>query len=397
MRFKKGLLLLLVLALCLCTAGCSSGTAVYVQSVAELTGMGGIAPGDRFAGLVVSEHIAKIQKDADRTVAEILVKEGDDVKEGDALFSYDTEQLQLNLDKQRLELEQLLASIDNYNSQIGDLEKQSRWLSGTDKLQYTVQIQTLQVDLKEAELKVKSKEAEIKRSEEIMENATVTAPVTGRVQSISEKGTDNMGEPLPYITIQQSGAYRVKGTLGELQRGGIVEGTRIRITSRTDETAVWAGTVSLVDYENPSQGDPNSAYYGTSADEMTAASRYPFYVDLDSTEGLILGQHVYLELEVEETDAAGLAIDMAFVCYEEDGTAYVWAEKQGKLEKRSVSVGEEDPMTGTVSILEGLTPQDYIAFPDPNLCTVGAPTTHNHVAEEEAAAESPTEAAGEVA
>ena len=54
-------------------------------------------------------------------------------------------------------------------------------------------------------------------------------------------------------------------------------------------------------------------------------------------------------------------------------------------------------MTGTVSILEGLTAQDYIAFPDPNLCTVGAPTTHNHVAEEEAAAEIPTEAAGEVA
>ena len=84
---------------------------------------------------------------------------------------------------------------------------------------------------------------------------------------------------------------------------------------------------------------------------------------------------------------------MSFLCYEEDGTAYVWAENRGKLEKRTVAVGEEDPMAGTVSILEGLTQQDYIAFPDPSLCTVGAPTTHNFVVEEEASAE----VAGEVA
>ena len=42
-------------ALLLMLAGCGgSETAVYVQSVKDLTGMGGIAPGDRFAGMVVS-------------------------------------------------------------------------------------------------------------------------------------------------------------------------------------------------------------------------------------------------------------------------------------------------------------------------------------------------------
>ena len=383
MKAKKWMILLLILVMSLYAAGCDSAAEVYVQSVAELTGMGGIAPGDRFVGLVVSEHVAQIQKDGDRTIAELLVKEGDDVKEGDPLFSYDTDELQLNLDKQRLELEQLLATIDNCKSQIADLEKQSRWLSGTEKLEYTVQIQTLQVDLKEAELKVKSKETEIARSEEIMENATVTAPVTGRVQSVSEKGTDNMGNPLPYITIQQSGSYRIKGMLGELQRGGIIEGTRMRILSRTDDTVSWTGTVTLVDYENPSQGNSANSYYGTAADEMTAASRYPFYVALDSTEGLILGQHVYLELDTQEGSGSGLALDAAFVCYEEDGSAYVWAEDKGRLEKRTVTVGEEDPMTGTVSILEGLSLEDYIAFPDSGICAVGAPTTHEYVPDDE--------------
>ena len=382
MKNSKMVCLLLVLAVCL--TGCSKGTPVYVQQVSDLAVMGGIAPGDRFAGLVVSENVAEIHKDGDRTIAELLVKEGDDVKEGQALFSYDTEELQLTLDKQKLELEQMNASVENYKQQIEDLENQSRWLRGSAKLQYTIQIQTLQVDLKEAELKIKSKEAEIVRSEDILANATVLSPVTGRIQAISENGTDNMGNPLPYITIQQAGSYRVKGILGELQRGGITEGVRLKIGSRTDDSLCWYGTVSLVDYENPSQGSDYEMYYGNSADEMTAASRYPFYVELENTDGLILGQHVYMELAAEEDTPAGPAIDMSFVCYEEDGeTAYVWAEKGSRLEKRTITLGEINPMTGTVEIVEGLTEDDYIAFPDPSLCVEGAPTTHEFVAPEE--------------
>ena len=387
MTVKKWICLVAILALLPVFSGCGSEGAVYVQSVESLSGMGGIAPGDRFAGLVVSEHVAEIQKDGDRRIAELLVKEGDDVKQGDSLFSYDTDELQLNLDKQRLELQQLLATIDNYKAQINELESQSRGLGGTEKLQYTVQIQSLQIDLKESELKINTKETEIRRSEEVLENAVVTAPVTGRVQSISENGTDNQGKPLPYITIQQSGSYRIKGMLGELQRGGIQEGSRLRILSRTDDSVSWAGTVSLVDYENPSQGDANSMYYGPSADEMTAASRYPFYVELDSTDGLILGQHVYLELETPENGFTGPAIDAAFICYEEDGvTAYVWAESRGKLEKRSVTLGELDPMTGAVQIITGLSAEDYIAFPDEALCRPGVSTTHEYTEEQPQAA-----------
>lgn len=373
------------LALCLLMlCGCgSTGTAVYVQSVAALSNLGGIAPGDRFAGMVVSESVAEIRKDTDKTVDELLVREGDDVKEGQPLFRYDTEQLTLTLEKQRLELEQLLASIESYREQIQELEKErNRVWSANDKLQYTVQIQTLEVDLKEAELKVKGKEQEIVHSEEILANTTVTSPVTGRIQAISESGTDNMGNPLPYITIQKSGAYRIKGILGELQRGGIMEGTRLRILSRTDESQVWYGTVTLVDYENPSQGTGNEMYYGTSTDPMTAASRYPFYVDPDSVEGLILGQHVYMELDIPEEES-GLTLGSAFICMDENGSAWVWAaSERGRLEKRTVVLGAYDMPSDTYVILEGLTERDYIAYPDETLCVEGAATTRERSQEE---------------
>lgn len=375
---KRKLAAALVCALCLTLSACGgSGTAVYVQSVERLAAMGGIAPGNRFLGLVVSEHTAEVSRDADKTIQELLVKEGDDVKEGQPLFCYDTEELQLNLDKKNLELEQLKSSIESYKEKIKSLERERSGLSGTAKLQYTVEIQSAQVDQKEAELKLKTKEDEVKKAQELLDNSTVTSPITGRVQKINENDTTGSdGKPAAYITIQQSGAYRVKGVLGELQRGSLKEGDRVKLVPRTEENAAWTGTVTLVDYENPTQGTDMDRYYGSSSDEMTTASRYPFYVELDSTDGLMLGQHLYIELDTG-ADAPGVGISGAFLCYNEDGSAYVWAEKGGKLEKRAVTLGEYDPMTDVQKITEGLSLEDYIAYPDPELCRSGVPTTHD--------------------
>ena len=375
---KRKLAAALVCALCLTLSACGgSGTAVYVQSVERLAAMGGIAPGNRFLGMVVSEHTAEINRDADKTIAELLVKEGDDVQEGQALFSYDTEELQLNLDKKNLELEQLKSSIESYKEKIKTLERERSGLSGTAKLQSTVEIQSAQVDQKEAELTLKTNADEVKEAQELLDNSTVTPPITGRVQKINENDTTGSdGKPAAYITIQQSGAYRVKGVLGELQRGSLKEGDRVKLVPRTEENAAWTGTVTLVDYENPTQGSDTDRYYGSSSDEMTTASRYPFYVELDSTDGLMLGQHLYIELDTG-ADAPGVGISGAFLCYNEDGSAYVWAEKGGKLEKRAVTLGDYDPMTDVQKITEGLSLEDYIAYPDPELCRSGAPTTHD--------------------
>jgi HlyD family secretion protein len=356
--------------------GCAEdGAAVYVQSVQELSGMSSLAAGDKFPGMVVSENVAEIKRDSDKAIEELLVKEGDDVTEGQILFSYDTDELQLTLDKQRLELEQLNAMVENYTSQIAQLETEKANASSGDQLRYTVEIQTLQVDLKEAELNINAKKAEIARSEAVLENVEVTSPVTGRVQSINESGTDSYGNPAAYITIQQAGSYRIKGTMGELQMGAIMEGVRVKILSRTDETKFWTGTVTLVDYESATQGSDMDMYYGVATDPMSSSSKYPFYVELDSTEGLLLGQHVYIQVDTGDEEISGLSLSSFFVVWDEDGSTYVWAERNGKLEKRPVVLGDYDPMTDTYLVLEGLSETDYIAFPDPEICVEGAPAS----------------------
>ena len=378
----------LLITLCLMLSGCGSTGGVYVQSVEILSNMGGIAPGDHFLGLVVSEHVTEIKKDSDKAVKELLVKEGDDVKKDQALFRYDTDELQLSYDKKCLELEQLKASIQSYKTQIKQLENERAGVTGSEKLRYTLEIQSTQLDMKEAELKIKTKEKEVEQAKELLENSTVISPVDGRVQDVNESGMNNQGEAAAYITIQEVGSYRVKGVLGELQRGGIQEEDRVTMVSRTDETQVWSGKVTLVDYENPTQGSDMDRYYGMSADEMTAASKYPFYVELDSTEGLMLGQHLYIKRETEAGQPSGIPISSGFVCYAEDGSAFVWAEDKGRLEKRPVTLGEYNPMTDAQEILSGITLEDYIAFPD-ETCQEGAAATREQpvAPETEAAAE----------
>lgn len=374
----------LAAALCLTLgatlSGCGSkDPAVYVQQVSSLSVTSGA---DKFSGLVVSENLTEVKKDSDKQVAELLVKEGQDVKEGDPLFSYDTDQLQLSADKLDLEREQLSASLEDYQTQIGELERERDKVNANKKLQYTIQIQTAQVSLKEAELNLKTKEAELEKAKQLLENATVLSPISGRIQAINESGTDSQGNPAAYITIQQAGAYRVKGTIGELQQGAISEGDRIKLTSRVDPEKTWLGTVTLVDYENPVKND-NSNYY-SSSDSSNTASKYPFYVELDSIDGLIMGQHLYMERYVEGEDAPGITLSTAYVCYEDDGSAYVWAENsRGKLEKRAVTVGATNEENYTCQITDGLEESDYIAFPDEQYCHVGAPASHTPVSYEE--------------
>ena len=379
---KRSVLALTALALTLVLTGCGSDeTAVYVQKISNING---ISTTERFSGLVVSENLTEVKKDSDKEVAELLVKEGQDVKEGDPLFSYDTDKLQLSADKLDLEREQLNSSLQDYQTQISQLEREREKVNANKKLQYTIQIQSAQVSLKEAELNLKTKEVELEKAQKLLQNATVLSPTTGRIQSINESGTDSQGNAVAYITIQQAGSYRVRGTIGELQQGAVSKGDRIMLVSRVDPSKTWLGTVTLVDYENPIKNDNSGGYVISGNDSSNTASKYPFDVELDSMDGLIMGQHLYLERYTEGAGASGVPVSSAYICYEEDGSAYVWAENShAKLEKRAITLGDYNENSDCYDVVDGLTEDDYIAFPDEKFCRVGASTTHTPVVSED--------------
>jgi HlyD family secretion protein len=358
----------LALSLSLLT-GCGTGSedTASVQSVAMITGTGSVGVVDCYAGKVVSGETAKLKKDEDKTVLEVLVAEGDMVSEGDVLFSYDTEAMQLSLDKLKLEKENYENTISAAESEITELESQRSKASSSQQLSYTLQINSRQADIREAEYNMALKDKEIATMEADMENAEITSPISGRVMSVAdEDSTDYSSDDSAFITVMDVSSYRVEGEINELNLYSMTEGMRVVVRSRIDETQVWYGVIDSIDWENPVKNSSNS-YYVSDSDDMTTASKYPFYVVLDDTDGLLLGQHVYIEPDYGQEQTSGLMLPAYFVNDEGDD-AWVWAANaKGKLEKRSVTLGVYDSDLDEYEILSGLTAEDYIAFPEDRL------------------------------
>lgn len=370
-RFVCGMLSAAVLLVGL--TGCggeSSEDAITVQAVSMIVSDGSVGMVSRYAGVVVSGETAEIKKEESKTVDEVYVKEGDWVNEGDTLFTYDMQAMELELTKRQLELEGYANTIQTAQDQIPQLEKQLTDAGADQKLSYTLQIQSLQADIREAEYNRTLKEREIAIMEASMAETEVLSPLSGRVMSIQEENENNYsGDPASaFITLMDMTTYRVEGNINEMNVGTLMEGMNVLIRSRIDEDVVWNGTLEKIDWENPVSGNDNQMYYYGSTDEMTSSSKYPFYVVLNDVTGLILGQHVYIEPDYGQMEIReGLWLPEYYIM-DAQGSPSVWAANgRDKLEKRSIKLGEYDMEMGEYLILSGLTEEDYIAFPDDTL------------------------------
>ena len=369
---KKGTILSLALALVLALAGCTTNAVVPVVRVRMVTRSGEAA--DHYAGVVVSENSVTVERDLSRAIGEVCVAVGDEVEPDQVLFRYDTDELNLMLDKQELELDRLEAEIKSKNTQVSEVQKELKKATGDIKTQLNIQLRQLQTELTEAAYDKEDLMAEIDQTKKLLENVDVTSPIYGTVRKIDPTSDK-------YITIQQTGAFQIKGTLNELNvDSGIKVGADVVVVSRLDAGKTWKGTVSSVDFNN-SQYNSYDELYG-SYDTQTSSSNYPFYVTLDSTEGLLLGQHVYVRMAgVNENTENRILLPESYlmgVHYDEQTlitSAYVWCvNEEGKLVQGKVVLGEFVMANGCYVVLNGLDMDDYVADPANPACAEGADT-----------------------
>lgn len=391
MKRKKPLVITLVILLVLAAVGtaawflwlkdmvaASKANPVFVNSVASITGMTtGSAP--RFAGVVEPQKTVKVNKDETKTLAEVYVVTGQEVTVGTPLFRYNTEEMQLQLTQAELELEGIENQITLLKKQLGDLEDEKEKADEDEQYAYTVKIQQNELDTKTQEYNSSTKKSEIDKLKKSLENADVLSEIDGVIKEINiTPKTDSTGQPAPFISILSTGDYRIKGTVTELNIQSLSQGQPVVVHSRVDAQQTWTGTIDTIDFENTVSDNSGMMYGGMGDSGATKSSKYNFYVVLSSLDGLILGQHVYIEPGTgeEEDKKDGLYLPAFYLVHEEEGT-YVWvADKQQKLEKRKVYLGEYDSDSDLYEILEGLTPQDFIATPDPSLLP-GTATTQD--------------------
>lgn len=348
----------------------SSKDRVYVESVASVCGMSTVGVNSSYAGKVETQDTLDVKVDPERKVLECLVSVGDEVEVGTELFKYDTSDLESQVNTAKLELESFDNEIADYNNQIASLTAEKKNAPTDQQLEYTMQIQSIQLSIQQTNLEKNMKNAEITKLNTNIANSTVKSTMAGVIKAINESGgTNSEGVELPYMTILATGEYRVKGSIDEqsLYGGFVVEGASVIVRSRVDESQTWKGTISKVDTEN-NETNQNNGYMMEGGGE--SATRYPFYVELESSEGLMLGQHVFIEPDYGQSDVEvkeGIWLDEYYIDQTGD-EPFVWvADKKMKLEKRVVELGEYDADMMRYEIKSGLDEEDYICWPMDNL------------------------------
>lgn len=338
----------------------NSDDKVYVEKVSKImntyTGVS-----NRYNGVVESQDSYEVNVDSSRTIKEILVEVGDTVEEGQTLVTYDTSDLEMQVKQANLEVESINNDIANSRKKIASLNDQlSKTQDEDEKFDLTTEIQTEENSIEQTEFDLESKKLEIEKYEQQISESAVVSKQAGVVKEINENGTDSNGNTAAFMTILQEGEYRVKGSVDEQNVWMISEGTPVIIRSRVDDSQTWNGKLSKLDTDNV-QKEENDSY---SSDSGDSATKYPFYVELDSAEGLLLGQHVYIEMdEGQEETKEGLWLYSSYIVQDDTG-AYVWAANdRNRLEKRYVELGELDEELAEYEILSGITEDDYITWP----------------------------------
>ena len=353
---------------------------VYVNSVASIVGMDtGSSP--RYSGIVEPQETYKINKDETKTVSEILVEVGDEVMPGDILFRYDTQEIEFNLKQAEIDQQSITNSISLFQRQLTEAQDAKKKAPEDEQAAYSIQIQKLENSIQQQQIASNLKKVEIDNLNESLKNTDVICEVTGVIKEINNNGGSQndymMGgsQNNAFITILSSGEYRVKGSISELNYASISVGQAVTVHSRIDSTQVWNGTVSSIDQETANNDNNNMGYYFYAMPGGESSSTYNFYVVLDSLDGLILGQHVYIEpYSGEGNRKEGLWLPAMYIAHDQEGS-FVWAKSaKDTLEKRLITLGDYDSDTDSYEITSGLAKTDSIAYPNENLLP-GMPTT----------------------
>ena len=394
-KYLKYSAILLLTGACIAAASAcgksadSSKATASVQNVGELCGVSTFLDAEKFSGVVTSGREKTVTREEGRKIGQVCVQKGDTVAEGQILFIYDAEDTKNSLEKAQLELQQMQNALSSKRSERDQLAADKKKARDSEQLDYTLQIAEAETDIREQQYNIGLKQKEIDKLNHLLQNLDVKAPFDGRIESIGS--TDSNGENgdalttedtmstdaieapgaagggAGFIKIVETDQVRIKGSVNEMQIGMVAQGMPMVIRSRIDTSKTWNGTVESVQTSSPESDDSGTdTYYSDGSDQSGQSSRYAFYISISDHEGLMIGQHVYIEPDEGQTEASSQTIRLpASFISDADANPWVWAEDDsGLLEKRSIKTGTYDSGDDTWEITEGLTADDYIAYPD---------------------------------
>ena len=222
--------------------------------------------------------------------------------------------------------------------------------------------------IKQLEFDVKMAEADYKIMQTEVKDGNIYAQIDGEVVSVlTEEEAKMMMQPI--LKVSGGGGYYISGSVSELEKDKLEIGQEVTVMDWQTGMSYTGAITSIGDFPDSDgywngMGNPNATYY-------------PFTVFVDGTADLQAGYHVSIQYSAG-TSQHGIYLEKPFL-REEGGRYYVLVRgENGLLEKRYVTTGRS--LWGNYTeILDGLTAEDFVAFPYGKHVKAGAQTLESDI------------------
>lgn len=251
----------------------------------------------------------------------------------------------------------------------GDIFSDDQIISGYSKEELDKAIGEKEREIVTAGLDIKDAELKIKKVEEQLQDETVRSTINGVVKKVGDPAKGEIdGEP--FIVVESSGGVYVQGMVGEDMLGKIKPGQMLTGNGFESMMPFEAEVKEVSPY-------PGNNSYMYSDREL---SYYPFTAFIENSEGLKDNEMVTMTMPQEEGEVTGIFVSKEYV-RSKNGEDFVYKEgKKGKLEKQTVKTGRT--FYGyLIEIKEGVTEEDYLAFPYGKTVKEGAAVKRSTLAE----------------
>lgn len=280
-------------------------------------------------------------------INDILVAEGDQIKEGDALLRYENKQLNLEKQQNDLQIRSAYLEVDKLRKQHEEMDKEidkdpDNEIIQEEHDQIKLQQQLAKIDLEQANLQKESIESEIASLE-------VTSDVAGTILSVNEKaGSAGEMSEQAIIRIGSLDNVIVAGTISEYDTLNIEKDQKVILTSDAVPDEEWKGKVSFI-------GDLPDEDGGMGMEGEDTSVLYPIRVALDEKIELKPGFNMLIEIITNEEKVHSLPIEAV---QQEEDDHYVFIVEAGKAKRVDVKIGSVD--TKRIEIKEGVTSDDQV-------------------------------------
>ena len=277
-------------------------------------------------------------------VKDIAVKEGQEVEKGTKLFSYDNEEI--NLQVKQAELDQKMADmrydqgkkkIDSLKNEIKKAKDSGAGKEVTDPMEE--QVSELEMAQKTTDLEKEKGKLQKEELSKKQKELTIYSNFTGVVQKLDKDAAQSSpqalgGQGKAFLQVASKDPFQVQGTLTELQKSQIQKDQMFTVTAKANNKKKWTGKITEV------SEFPTSAEMAQATGEGTQnMSQYTYKASLDSQDGLSPGYHVSLQVNLENKTM--IAVPSKSIV-EKGDDAFVYIEEKGKLHKQNVKKGATD-------------------------------------------------------